>query len=60
MNGLNIKYRYYDIIADADMRHWLRYISKWPTYPQIFIDGKLLGGLDVLKDKIAKNELIIP
>ncbi|KAL4459496.1 hypothetical protein ABPG74_018109 [Tetrahymena malaccensis] len=60
IESLKIRFRYYDIIADIDMRHWLRHYNKWPTYPQIFIDGKLLGGLDVLKEHIAKNTLEIP
>lgn len=42
------------------MRHWLRHYNSWPTYPQIYIDGTLLGGLDVLKEKIATNTLVLP
>lgn len=37
------------------MRYWLRHYGGWPTYPQIFMDGKLIGGLDVLKELIAKK-----
>ncbi len=36
------------------MRYWLRNYNKWPTYPQIYIKGKLIGGLDVLK-KLINN-----
>lgn len=42
------------------MRNWLRAYNKWPTYPQIYIDGKLLGGIDVLKERIASNTLELP
>lgn len=52
----NVEYTYYDIIADEHMRYWLRNYSGWPTYPQIYIGGKLLGGLDVLKEYIQKGE----
>lgn len=38
------------------MRYWLRNYNKWPTYPQVYIQGKLVGGLDVLKDLVAKGE----
>lgn len=34
------------------MGNWTRHYSKWPTFPQIFINGKLIGGLDVTKDLI--------
>lgn len=40
------------------MRYWLRQYSGWPTYPQIYIQGKLIGGLDVVKDLIAKQEFL--
>lgn len=33
MKDLDCKFTYYDIIADNDMRHWLRHYNKWPTYP---------------------------
>lgn len=38
------------------MRYWLRNYSGWPTYPQLYIDGKLIGGLDVVRDLVAKGE----
>jgi hypothetical protein len=38
------------------MRYWLRDYSNWPTYPQIYSQGKLIGGLDVCKDLVAKAE----
>lgn len=31
------------------MRYWLRHYSGWPTYPQLYIDGKIVGGLDIVK-----------
>lgn len=39
------------------MRYWLRNYSGWPTYPQIHVAGKIIGGLDVFKDIISKGEL---
>ncbi len=32
------------------MRNWLRFYDKWPTYPQLFIAGELIGGLDKTKE----------
>jgi len=48
----NVEFTYYDIIADEQMRYWLRNFSGWPTYPQIYVGGKLLGGLDVLRESV--------
>jgi glutaredoxin-related protein len=40
------------------MRYWLRNYSGWPTYPQIYSQGKLIGGLDTVKELIAKDNFI--
>ena len=58
MKEHNIEYAYYDIIADEGMRHWLRHYIKWPTYPMIFVNGKLMGGLDVVKDLVQKGQFV--
>ena len=44
------------------MRYWVRALKNWPTYPQIFINGKFIGGLDVVKELIQKGEFtkIVP
>ena len=49
-------------MADEIMRHWVRFYDKWPTYPQVFVDGKLVGGLDVIKEKLADGsfEKLLP
>jgi Grx4 family monothiol glutaredoxin len=54
----DISFTYYDILADEYMRYWLRNYSGWPTYPQVHSNGKLIGGLDVCKELVAKGELI--
>lgn len=53
-----MEFTYYDIIADEYMRYWLRHYSNWPTYPQLYIQGKLVGGLDVVKDLVAKDQFL--
>ena len=49
-----IAFTFYDIIADEQMRFWVRHYSGWATYPQIYSQGKLIGGLEVCKDLAAK------
>jgi Grx4 family monothiol glutaredoxin len=51
-----VEYAFYDIIADEQMRYWTRDYSAWPTFPQLFIGGKLVGGLDVTKALIEKGD----
>jgi hypothetical protein len=33
----------------------LKTFSNWPTYPQLYIDGELIGGLDIIKEMVASG-----
>jgi len=52
-----IVYHTVDILKDQLLRQGLKEYSKWPTYPQLYVKGKLLGGIDVMKALDAKGEL---
>ena len=47
----------YNILADPELREGLKVYSSWPTYPQLYVDGKLVGGADIVRDLHAKGEL---
>jgi monothiol glutaredoxin len=47
----------YNILADQELREGLKEYSSWPTYPQLYVDGKLVGGADIVRDLHAKGEL---
>ncbi len=42
------------------MREGLKVLSDWPTYPQVYVDGELVGGLDVVKQMIEAGEFVAP
>lgn len=48
---------YFNILTDERVREGLKTFSKWPTYPQLYVDGKLVGGVDVMTELHADNEL---
>jgi Grx4 family monothiol glutaredoxin len=58
LNDQQVEYTYYDILADEYMRYWLRNYSGWPTYPQVYAQGNIVGGLDVCKELIAKGDFL--
>ena len=39
------------------MREGLRLLSNWPTYPQLYVNGVLIGGLDIVKELRDEGEL---
>ena len=47
--GLN-KYKHIDIFENPVIRQQVKIYSKWPTYPQLFVDGVFVGGSDVVNE----------
>jgi Grx4 family monothiol glutaredoxin len=50
----SIRYGFFNILADDDVRQGLKEFSEWPTFPQLYVEGELVGGLDIvsiLKDR---------
>lgn len=58
LNGLGIQYATFNILADEKIRQRMKEWSDWPTYPQIYVNGELIGGLDLLKEQIASGEFM--
>src|SRR5689334_3637033 len=46
-----------DVLADPEIRENLPEISNWPTFPQIFVNGELVGGCDILHEMRDSGEL---
>ncbi|ROW16255.1 hypothetical protein VPNG_01814 [Cytospora leucostoma] len=51
----SVKYGFFNILADDEVRQGLKEFADWPTYPQLWIDGELVGGLDIVKEEIENN-----
>ena len=51
------RFAFIDILANPEIRATLPEISDWPTFPQLFIDGELVGGCDIVTEMHAKGEL---
>jgi len=45
-----VSFKTFDILEDEDVRQGLKDFSQWQTYPQIYVKGELVGGLDVLRE----------
>jgi monothiol glutaredoxin len=46
-----------NILADQELREGLKQFSSWPTFPQLYVDGKLVGGCDIVRELHARGEL---
>lgn len=47
----------FNILADNELREGLKQYSNWPTFPQLYVDGKLVGGCDIVRELHARGEL---
>ena len=50
------KYGYFNILNDPAVRAQIKVYSNWKTFPQLYINNKLIGGLDIIKEKIEDGE----
>lgn len=46
----DISFGHFNILEDDEVRQGLKTYSDWPTYPQLYVKGELIGGLDILKE----------
>lgn len=46
-----------NVLADKGIHDNLKYYADWPTFPQLYIKGELIGGSDIMKDMFEKGEL---
>ncbi len=57
LNALGVKYAALDILPDPRIREELSGVSGWPTIPQLFVDGELVGGSDIVMEMFESGEL---
>ncbi|XP_063989545.1 glutaredoxin 3 isoform X1 [Diachasmimorpha longicaudata] len=57
LDSLSADYQTFDILQDNTVREGLKKFSNWPTYPQLYVNGELLGGLDIVREMNEAGEL---
>lgn len=55
--GLGYPFTTRDVIASSELREQVPQFSNWPTFPQVFINGKLIGGCDIVHELHERGEL---
>ncbi|HVY29122.1 MAG TPA: Grx4 family monothiol glutaredoxin [Polyangiaceae bacterium] len=51
------EYQTHDVLSSAELRDGIKEYSQWPTIPQLYIDGKFVGGCDIVRDLKSSGEL---
>lgn len=46
-----------NVLSDPEIRDGIKEYTQWPTIPQLYVDGKFVGGCDIVREMHAKGEL---
>jgi monothiol glutaredoxin len=57
LQSLGARFAAVDVLPDPRIRQELSTISNWPTIPQLFVDGELVGGCDIVTEMYESGEL---
>ena len=57
LDGLIGDYAHVDVLADGEIREGIKAYGQWPTIPQLYVGGELLGGSDIIEQMLNSGEL---
>ncbi|HEY2732980.1 MAG TPA: rhodanese-like domain-containing protein, partial [Polyangiales bacterium] len=57
LNKLVPEYSTVNVLTDPDIREGIKAYSEWPTIPQLYVDGKFVGGCDIVREMFQSGEL---
>jgi monothiol glutaredoxin len=57
LQDLGVEFDHVNVLADADIREGIKTYGEWPTIPQLYIDGELIGGSDIILQMAGNGEL---
>ncbi|MGD9842399.1 MAG: Grx4 family monothiol glutaredoxin [Steroidobacteraceae bacterium] len=57
LNAVDAKFESVNIFEEPELREALKTYSNWPTYPQLYVKGELIGGCDIVVEMYNSGEL---
>ena len=57
LNLCGVQFATVNILEDEELRQGLKVYSSWPTFPQLYVKGELVGGSSIMKDMYESGEL---
>lgn len=57
LRAVSAKFAYVNIFEDPEVREGLKSYSNWPTFPQLYVNGDLIGGCDITVELYESGEL---
>ncbi len=56
-NQVGVEFETKDVMVDPELRQAIKEFSEWPTFPQVFVNGELIGGCDITTEMYQSGEL---
>ena len=57
LNNCGAKFAHINVLEEPEIRENLRRYADWPTFPQLYISGELVGGSDIMKEMYEQGDL---
>ena len=57
LTATGVRFQAYNILDDMELRQGLKEFSNWPTFPQLYVKGELVGGCDIVREMHQSGEL---
>ena len=57
LSHIGVPFQSYNILDDMELRQGLKEFSNWPTFPQLYVRGELVGGCDIIRELLQSGEL---
>lgn len=57
LSHLAVPFQSYNVLDDMELRQGLKEYANWPTFPQLYVKGELVGGCDIVREMYESGEL---
>ena len=57
LKSTGVDFDTHNILSDQELRQGLKELSNWPTFPQLYVEGQLVGGCDIICEMYDSGEL---
>ena len=57
LKEIGVEFHAVNVLQDEEIRQAAKVFGNWPTFPQLYVKGELIGGSDVMRDLYASGEL---
>lgn len=57
LTNAGVRFQSYNVLEDPELRQGLKEFANWPTFPQLYVKGELVGGCDIVSEMAQSGEL---